>query len=448
MTNEVPFAMGEASEIQKDLIMPVMKVSFKEKLWTRLLMVIILVATFAYIKQLTTGLGVTAMRDYSAWGIYISHFVFLVAVSLIGALVTAILKLLKIKWATPLTRISEIISVAAVLFAAITIVVDMGRPDRLLYVFIHGRIQSPIIWDVTVVNTYLIISLILLYLPLIPDIALLRDTLTGKPNWQRKLYTLLAVNWKGTAEQKKVLNRAIGIMLVLVLPVAFSIHTVTSWLFAVNMRAGWNSTIFGPYFVSGAFVVGAAAVIVAMYVYRKTQKLQDYITDYHFDMMGKLLVLTMVIYFYFNINEFLVPGYKMERLEGSELLELFMGGHAPVFWITQIAGLILPILLLVFKPMRKPLPIMLISLVVIAGSWLKRVLIVIPAQFHPQFPIQNVPKNFHYYHPTFFELAITMGIVAGVLLVITVFSRLFPIILVVETEEERHCKIDNKATGR
>ncbi len=270
------------------------------------------------------------MRDYSSWGMYIGHFVFLVAVSLVGSLVTAILKLLDIKWAAPITRISEIIAVAAVMLAAVTIIVDMGRPDRVLNIFMHGRIQSPIVWDMTVVNLYLLISIILLYLPMIPDIAIMRDTLTDRPKWQRKMYHVLPLNWKGTPEQWKLLKRSIWIMCIVIMPVAFAIHTVTSWLFAVNSRAGWDSTIFGPYFVSGAFMVGAAAVIAAMYIFIKARPdYKKYITAKQFDMMGKLLVLTGLVYLYFNINEYLVPGYKMQELDGKHLMDLFVGHEAP-----------------------------------------------------------------------------------------------------------------------
>ncbi|MBU2650247.1 MAG: polysulfide reductase NrfD, partial [Bacteroidetes bacterium] len=192
MAQTVNTTNQEFETIKQDLLEPVARErNLAGKLWIRFLLVVILLGLFSYLHQLFTGLGVTAMRDYSAWGIYIAHFVFLVAVSLVGSLVTAVLKLLNIKWATPLTRISEIIAVTAVALAAVTIVIDMGRPDRLLNVFLNGRLSSPILWDITVVNTYLVISLILLYIPMIPDLALMRDNLSHAPKWQHKLYKTL-----------------------------------------------------------------------------------------------------------------------------------------------------------------------------------------------------------------------------------------------------------------
>lgn len=424
-------------QIREDIIRPLHKNSFWNQVWIRLLIVIIVLGTVAYGHQLVTGLGVTAMRDYSSWGLYIASFVFWVAVSLIGSLISAILKLLHQNWSNPLSRIAELIALAAIAMAAATIVIDMGRPDRVMNIPLHGRIQSPIVWDFFVVNTYLVISIILLYLPLIPDIAILRDRMTEAPKWQRKAYEILSLGWKGTTEQWRLLKKSIRIMIILILPVAFSIHTVTSWLFAVNSRAGWHSTIFGPYFVAGAFVAGCAAVIIAMYVFRKRQKLKDYITDKHFNMMGKLTFLTLVLYLYFNINEYLVPGYTWERLDGEHLRELMLGHEAPLFWLTQILGMALPIILLLFRPMRKPLPALIISIFVLIGAWVKRFIIVVPTQFHPQFPIQNVPEHFTHYVPTYTEIAVTLATLAGALLIITLLVRIFPVVPIWEEAHDR-----------
>jgi len=437
-TSNTEFSDNSTFEkIREDLIRPLHKNTFSNQVWIRFLIILILLGAFAYGHQIIKGLGVTAMRDYSAWGLYISNFVFWVAVSLIGSLVSSILKLLNQNWSTPITRISELIAVGAITMAAASIVIDMGRPDRVLNIPLHGRLQSPIVWDFFIVNTYLVISIILLYLPLIPDIAILRDRMTEAPKWQKKIYKFLSLGWQGSEQQWKLLKRAILVMIILILPIAFSIHTVTSWLFAVTLRTGWHSTIFGPYFVSGAFVAGAAAVVIAMYVFRKRQNLQDYLTDMHFNKMNLLLILTMLLYAYFNINEYLVSGYAWQRLDGHHLQELLLGHEAPIFWLTQILGLVLPIVLLLFRPMRKPLPSMIIAIFVLVGAWIKRFIIVIPTQFHPQFPIQNVPESFTHYIPTYTEIVVTLATLAGAILIITLLVRLFPVVPVWEVAHKK-----------
>lgn len=402
-------------------------------IWTGVLLLICAIGAFAYIQQLRKGLIVTHMGDYVSWGIYISNFVFFVAISLVGSLITAIFRLSGVPWRTPLTRISEMIAVSAITFAALIIIVDMGRPERLFYLFTHGRIQSPIMWDVIVISTYFCLSLFLLYITLLPDIRIMinaREKL-GKPF--AKFYRWLGNFWKGTAAQEKIRDRAITIICIVIIPVAFCIHTVTSWLFATTYRPGWDSTNFGAYFVSGAFLVGAGAVVVAMYVFRRVYKLEHYITERHFDKMGKILVMLALLYLYFNINEYLVPAFKMKKPEEEHLTMLFAGEFAPLFWFAIFIGMIIPISIVVFRKGRKPKAMFVAGVMVVVGAWFKRYLIVTPTMLHPFLPKYDAPEKYSHYFPSWEEWAIAFGSLAGVLLIITIFARIFPIISIYKT---------------
>jgi Ni/Fe-hydrogenase subunit HybB-like protein len=407
------------------------------KIWMGFLILGLGVCLYAYTLQLRFGLGVAGIRDYVSWGLYIANFVFFVATSLIGMLISGVLGLIGIKWITPIARIAEIIAVAFAALAGLVIVMDMGRPDRLAYVFLYGRFQSPILWDVTVVTTYFVLSALLLFVTMISDIAWVHKNVDHLPGWVRKSYKMLSLNWTDTPEKNAIIRRSARILLLLIIPCALAIHTVTSWLFAMTSRAGWDSTLFGPYFVTGAFVSGTSAVLIAMYFFQKNYKLHNYITDGHFDKMGKLLVLLMLVYFYFNINEFFVPGYKLKTAEAITLYDLFSGRFAFLFWAVQIGGLVLPIILLLFRKMRAPLPSLIIALAVFIGAWFKRYIIVVPTQEHPYLPIQYVPYNFKIYTPTLTEVAITLASIFMVLIIITVLSKFFPVIPIRETALER-----------
>ena len=412
------------------------------QIWVFTLLAVCALGVYAYARQLYYGLEVTALRDYVSWGIYISNFVFFVAISLVGSLITAVLRLTDVHWSTPLTRIAEIIAVSAIAFAGLIIIVDMGRPDRFYNLFIHGRLQSPIIWDVIVITTYLFVSLLLLYFPLLPDLKIMIGFKERNGKWLQKLYEFLGSFWKNKPEQFKITDRAIHILSVSIIPVAFAIHTVTSWLFATTYRPGWDSTNFGAYFISGAFLVGSGGVLIAMYVFRTHYKLEKYITDDHFDKMGKIVVLLALLYLYFNINEFLVPAFKMKKSEEHHLMGLFTGEFAPVFWFAIFTAMIIPICILLFKKGRKPKAAFVAGILVVVGSWFKRYLIVTPTLLHPFLPMHDVPKSYMHYFPTWEEWAIAGGSLAGALLVITFFARIFPIVPIHETiiETEHHEK--------
>jgi Ni/Fe-hydrogenase subunit HybB-like protein len=413
-------------------------------LWMMFLIVSLAACLYAYTIQLRKGLGVTGLRDITSWGMYIANFVFFVATSLVGMLISSVIGLIGMKWIKPITRIAEIIAVAFAAVAGLVIISDMGRPDRLPYVFLFGRVQSPILWDVTVVTTYFFVSLLLWFLPMIPDLAISKTRLTGRPKFLIKAYELLSFKWMHHRKQYEILKQGMRVLLILIVPLAFAIHTVTSWLFALAPRSGWDSSIFGPYFISGAFVSGTAAVIIAMYFFRVNYKLQKYLTDYHFEKIARVLVLVSIVYIYFNLNEFIVPGYKLKSLDAVHLKELFSGEFALLFWGLQLLGLIIPVILLFFKRTRSPLPMLIISVFMLVSAWLKRYIIVVPPQAHPFLPVQNVPVEWIIYKPTLIESSVTIASFLLVLIIITILSKLFPVLPIWElAEDEIHTGTEN-----
>lgn len=437
---------GKIDKIASDLLRTV-RLNKSFLLWMAFLLGALAICLFGYTIQLRKGLGVTGLRDITSWGMYIANFVFFVASSLIGMLISSVLGLIGVKWIKPIVRISEIIAVAFAAVAGLVIISDMGRPDRFPNLFLYGRLQSPIVWDVTVVTVYLLVSLLLWFLPMIPDLAVAKGRMEHAPKWLGKVYELLAFKWAHTDEQYKVLFKMVRVLLILIVPLAFAIHTVTSWLFAVTLRSGWDSTIFGPYFVSGAFVAGSAAVIIAMFFYRNNFKLRDYLTEEHFNKMGQLLGLVAIVYLYFNLNEFLIPGYKLKKFDAIHIHNLFSGEHALLFWATQLLGLVIPIFMVFIKKMRKPLPLTIIAVFVLVGAWLKRYIIVVPTQEHPFLPVQNYPGEWIVYKPTLIEMGVTAASFLLVLLIITLLSKLFPVIPIVEHLGEDADDVKNVKNG-
>ncbi|HEY5687366.1 MAG TPA: NrfD/PsrC family molybdoenzyme membrane anchor subunit [Yeosuana sp.] len=415
-------------------------------IWTLFLSVIVIAGLIAYIDQVIKGQVVTNMRDYALWGIYISNFVFFVATSFVGSVTVAILRLTNNNWRTPLVRIAEIISLAAIVMAGITIMIDMGRPDRLLNLFIYARLQSPITWDVIIVPTSIALSFLLLYFPLLPDLAILKKHYSKtKPklsNW----YGKLALNWTGSPAQKLIQEKSIKIIAILIIPVGIILQTIDAWLFSTTYRIGWDSTNMGAYFISGAFVAGVGALIAVVYVIRRVRKLENYISDYHFDKMGKFLGLACLTYLYFNINEYLLPIFTAPVEEDIHLNALVSGEYAFLFWFAQIVGLLLPLLIVLFKNGRKPFPMFVVGMMVVVGSWWKRYVIVTPTLLHPFLPIEGVPESWHHYFPSIHEWLITAATLAMCMLIITFLVRFLPVIPIQRTAEERDMLKNTKNT--
>ncbi|MEI6434457.1 MAG: NrfD/PsrC family molybdoenzyme membrane anchor subunit, partial [Bacteroidota bacterium] len=240
-------------------------------------LLVFLFAIYAFITQLVKGQIVTGMRDYVVWGIYDVNFIFFIGISYAGAMISGILHLLHVEWRKPIIRIAEMITVISVIIGPVFILVEMGRLDRIFNIFTHGRIQSPILWDVVAITTYLSCSILFLYLALIKDYALFRDNTELKiPKWQRYFYRKFAATYSGLPEQKKLLERALTIMSAIIIPLAVLVHSVLAWIFGMTIRPGWHSTIFAPYFVIAAVYSGTAVLIIAMWIFRKFYHLEEY----------------------------------------------------------------------------------------------------------------------------------------------------------------------------
>jgi molybdopterin-containing oxidoreductase family membrane subunit len=403
------------------------------KLGLFLLLSLVALALAAYIVQLVRGLAATALTDYVSWGLYIVNFVFWIGISMAGTLISAMLRLTGAHWRAPITRLAETITLIALLVAAPMVLVDMGRPDRFFNVLIHGRLSSPILWDVISLTTYLTGSLIYLYLPLIPDLAILRDHGGHYSRFRRKLYRVLALGWRNTPAQHARLERAITVMAIIIIPVAISIHTVTSWIFGMTLRPGWHSTIIAPDFVVAALYSGLAAVITAIAIFRRFLHLERFITADHFRRLGALLLVFCLADVYFVVNEYMGPGYTRVSADRRLLFSIFSGPYAWAFATVAVVGLIVPLILLILPWTRTVKGIFIASLLVNVGMWVKRYLIVLPTlntTFLPPWQGQMAP-----YRPTWVEWSIVAGSFAAFCLLYTLFARWFPVVSVWEMRE-------------
>jgi molybdopterin-containing oxidoreductase family membrane subunit len=389
-------------------------------------------AVWTWYYQISTGMGVTGMNRPVFWGIYITNFVFFIGISHAGTLISAILRICQAEWRRSITRAAEVITVLVLFFGVFNIIVDLGRPDRALNVIKHAQFRSPLLWDVTSISLYLSASSFYLLLPLIPDIARLRDRKVGL-HW---LYRILALGWRGTPQQERKLEIAISIMAVLVIPIAVSVHTVVSWVFGMTVQPMWHSTIFGPYFVVGAIYSGIAALLITMAIIRKVYHFENYMKDIHFQNMGKLLVVFTLLWFYFTFTEYLTTFYGSEPTHMAVFWSKLTGPYAPAFWIMVLCCFVIPLSILSRKKTRNVAGCVVSSVAILIGMWLERFTIVVPTLINPRLP--GAPGL---YYPTWVEWSITAGCFTFFILLYMAFTKIFPIISVWEVEEGRKISV-------
>ncbi len=393
-----------------------------------ILMIFGAVALFAWVQQLKDGLVVTGLNVPVYWGVYITNFVFFIGISHAGTLISAILRLVQAEWRRSITRAAEVITVLVLFFGAGSVIMDLGRPDRVLNVLRHPNFRSPLLWDVCSITVYLTASCIYLYLPLIPDIAILRDY-AGK---RQRFYRWLSLGFQGTENQRRVLERAISVMAILVIPIAVSVHTVVSWVFAMTVQPMWHSTIFGPYFVVGAIFSGIAALIIAMALIRRMYHLENYLKPVHFNNLGLLLLVMSLLWFYFTFAEFLTTYYGSEPTHLAVFYSKVSGRFAGIFWTMVVCCFVIPISILARRKTRTVAGTVIASVFVNIGMWLERYAIVVPTLSMPRLPLGKIN-----YSATWVELAITLGFFASFILLYMGFTKFFPIVSIWEIREGR-----------
>src|ERR671939_1929597 len=308
-----------AGRINADLLRPLVRTSWRFRLLVAVLGAIVAAGAAAWFYQMYRGFGLTGINWPVYWAFYVTNFVFWIGISHAGTLISAILRLVNATWRRPVTRCAEAITVFALMIGAMFPIIHLGRPWLAFWLMpypsnrqIWPNFRSPLVWDFFAINTYLTGSVLFLFLPMIPDFALVRDRTTG---WRRRIYGALALGWQGTTKQWHRLESAMQIMAIAILPVAVSVHTIVSFDFSMAPVPMWHSTIFGPYFVAGAIFSGIAALILAMAFLRKLLHLEAYLHPVHFENLGKLLLMMSLLWGYFVFSERLTTWYGHEASE-------------------------------------------------------------------------------------------------------------------------------------
>ncbi len=416
---------------------PTLNTSVWYWVWLSFLVAVIGIGAYSYSTQWNNGLIVTHMRDRISWGLYISAFVFFIGISHAGTLISAILRASKARWRAPVTRVAEFITAFSLLIGAAFVVIDMGRPERIFNVYLFGRWQSPIMWDVMAITTYLTASLIYLYAPMIPDLGLFRDRLADEVgpvrNW---IYRTLALDWIGTPTQFKYLGKAITLMMLIIIPIAVSVHTVVSWIFGMTLRVGWNTTIFGVLFVAGAIFSGIATLVIVLAILRRIYHWEEYLTRKHFLYLGYLLAAFAAVMIYVNVSEFVTTGFKLEEAGEFAFRQLFLEDFSVMFWFYIIGGLITPLVLMVVPKTRTIAGVVVAAILVIVAMFLERYFIVVTGLRVPLMPYE--PAD---YFPSIVEWSIFAAGLAGFALLITVAVKIFPMFAVWEMVEEREHEV-------
>lgn len=410
---------------------PFKKASVKFWIAIGLLSAVVALGIVAWIVQLREGMGVAGFSNRSFWAIDLTNVVTIIGVSYGGAVVSAMLLLTGASWRAPLARIAEGMAVVTVVIGAAFIIPHLGRPDRLLYMFMQPNFRSPVFWDFVAITTYMFASFVFFFLPLIPDMAILRNKHPEELGRGRRfLYRICSQGWISSPKQHRVLRGAIGVVAILIIPLAVSVHSVLSWAFSLVSRPGWHESIWAPYFVIAALYSGVALVIVIAAGFRRGYHLEAFISERHFVRLGFMMAALGATYLYLTFADILPGAYVGERGVAEVVHDTLLGDYAISFWAFIFAGAIVPILLVALPQTRNTGGMVVAATLVVIAMWLKRLVMVSETSHYDQ-----LTRSFgQYYQFTWVSISITLAGVAAIPLLLMLLFRVVPILAIDEVD--------------
>jgi [DsrC]-trisulfide reductase subunit P len=362
-------------------------------IWVGTLIAVISVAFVFYLHQLSYGLGLTGMSRNVSWGLYIGQFTFMVGVAASAVMVVLPYYLHNHKEFARMTILGELLAVASVTMCMLFILIDMGKPTRVFNVFLYPQFHSVMFWDMVSLSGYLVLNITITLLTLHAE-----QQDVHPPRWIRPVI-LLSIPW------------------------AISIHTVTGFLYAgLPGRLAWRTAIMAPRFLASAFAAGPALLILLCFLLRKQ-------TGYDvgrkaINGIAVIVTYAMVINVFFIAMEFFTAMYSRVPGLTEDFQDLYLGtvGHTSLLpWGRSSMVLMAAALILLLVPAlrgnEKSLAVA--CALVFSSLWIDKGVCMVVGGFIPS-PLGTITR----YVPTFPEVSITLGVWAVGALMVTVFYKI------------------------
>ncbi len=396
---------------------------------------LLLLGTAAVSYQIATGIGTWGLNRTVGWAFDITNFVFWIGIGHAGTLISAILFLFRQRWRNSVNRSAEAMTLFAVLCAGLFPVIHMGRPWLAYWVLPYPNYRgplwinflSPLVWDFVAIGTYFTISLVFWYVGLLPDLATLRDRV--RPGWYQRLVSFFSLGWSGSYRIWHHYEVVYLLLAGLATPLVVSVHSVVSTDFAASLLPGWHTTIFPPYFVTGAIFSGLAMVLTLMLIARKVMHLEDYITAWHVDAMTKLVLAMGSLVGLAYATECFTAFYSGNTYDYFTVQNRLHGPLYWGYWIMIACNVLLPQLFWWRGVRGNFLAVFVLSVFVNIGMWFERFIIIVTSLER-----DFLTSSWAEYAPTWIEIATLVGSFGLFFTCFLIFCRVLPVIAMAEVK--------------
>ena len=376
--------------------------------------------------SLAYGPGLWGNNTAVVWGFPIANYVWWIGIGNAGTLISSLLLLTRQKWRASINRFAERMTLFAVSMAGIFPILHLGRPMYFYWLAPYPNTmqlwpqwRSALVWDFWAIVSYLLFSVIFFYVGLIPDLATLRDR-PGSRGW-RRIYGVAAMGWQGTPRQWRAQERLHRTMAAIAVPLVCSVHSIVGLDFAASLMPGWTESIFPPYFVVGALFSGFAMVVLIALTIRKAMGLEGLILPDHFDAMARIILAAAIVMGASYAAEWFSAWWGGEAADRRVVIFEFTGAYAPFYWAMLLCNVAAPQVFWAKRLRTHPAALIVVSVAVLVGMWLERILIIINS-----LSVGYEPSFWRLYAPTIVDFLILAGTLGAFLLLFLLFTRLIP----------------------
>ncbi len=361
--------------------------------WLFALAAVIGFGVLFYLKQFDYGLGITGLSRDVTWGFYIAQFTFLVGVAASAVMVVLPYYLHNYKAFGKMTVLGEFVAIGACIMCMSFIFVDMGMPFRITNVFLHPSPSSMMFWDTVVLFGYLILNVFISHFSLNAE-----KKGIAPPKWI-KPFIILSIPW------------------------AFSIHTVTAFLYSgLAGRPFWLSAVIAPRFLASAFAAGPALLIIIAMVLKKVSTFD--IGKKAMQQLALIVTYAMCLNIFLILMELFTAYYSSMPEHTSHFTYMFFGlgdktALVPWMWASVVLAVLSLVLLLNPNTRKKENVLVFACIILFLSIWIDKGMGMVVTGFIPS-PLGTVTE----YMPTFPEVAITLAVYALGAGIITVLYKI------------------------
>jgi len=351
------------------------------------------VAFGCYLYQFKNGLIITGMNRDVSWGFYIAQFTYLVGIAASGVMVVLPCYLHDYKAFARITVFGEFLAIAAVIMCLLFIFVDIGKPVRILNVLFYPTPHSILFWDMVVLNGYLLLNIL--------------------------------IGWNVLSAERKGVHYPdwVKVLIYISIPWAFSIHTVTAFIYAgLPGRPYWLTAIMAARFLSSAFCSGPALLVILCLIVRKVSNFDP--GKEQIRTLGGIIAYAMILNVFFFLLELFTAFYSQIPEHMNSIIFLFKGLHghgrlAPWMWTAAVFAFISLLLLIIPHTRRNEDTLLIACISVIIATWIDKGLGLVIGGFTPN-PFGRITD----YWPTKPEVMISIGVYAVGFLVLTLLYKM------------------------